>query len=94
MELSEKCVKEVQKTVDDEVSRRTKKLKERVAGIEQDRNKMRQERDDVRRQFEKEQAERKTVESRLAKLEQELRESKASEKALKTALADKEEVKA
>ncbi len=94
MELSDKCVKELQVVVDAEVKRRTDKLKQRVAGIEKDRAKIQQECADVRRQFETEQTGRKQAEGRITNLDQELRESKASEKALKTALAEKEEVKA
>lgn len=94
MELSDKCMKELQAVVDGEVKQRTGKLRQRVTGVEADRDKIRQERDDVRRQFETEQEARKQAEGRAAKLEKELRESVASEKALKTALAEQEEVKA
>lgn len=94
MELSDKCTKELQAAVDDEVKRRTDKLRKRVTGIATERDKIRRERDDVRRQFETEQAGRKQAESRVTLLEKELRESVASEKALKTALAEQEEVKA
>ncbi len=87
MELSDKCGKELQVAVDAEVKRQTVKLKQRAAGLEKDRDKMRQERDDVRAAFVQEQVNAKNLNDHVGRLEQQLRESLASEKALKTALA-------
>lgn len=88
MDLSDTCVKELQAVVDGEVIRRTAKLKDRLRGVEKDRAKIQQECRDVRNQLEIEQGAVKLAGEMTVRLEQELRETKASEKALKTALVE------
>lgn len=88
MELSEKCGKEIQVAVDAEVKRQTSKMKMRMAGLEKDRDKIRRERDDVRASLVQVQARGKNLDALVESLEHRLHEARASEKALKTALAE------
>ena len=94
MELSDKCKKELQAAVDEEVKRQTVKMKDRLRGIEKTRDTAVQECESVRRQLKIERKDKEAALARVESMEQELREAKASERALKKALAEKEVVEA
>ncbi len=91
MELSEKCGKELQAAVDAEVKRQTAKMKDRLRGIEKVRVTAVQECESVRRQLKIERKDKEAALARVEKMEQELREAQAAEKALRSALAEKVE---
>ena len=88
MELSDKCVKEISKIVDDEVARQTTKGRKRIAGLDKELQSVRQKLTDVKRELETEQSGKKIAEGRIESLQIQLRESQVSEKALKSALAE------
>ncbi len=89
MNISDKCVKEIGQAVDAEVKRQTVKLKQRVASIEQDRQKIQQTANSLKTGLQATQKELDIATKRITDLENELHEEISMVDALKAQLAAK-----